>query len=287
MNDASKQLLALARRNAASYLVNPKVRAIGVAGSVARGQADTYSDIDMSIYYWELPSDEELKAAYEHNQGLDYRLHASDRQAGYIVEQYFVQGVKCDFGHITIECCERDIDKMLEQCNPDDPLLNVLAGIVEMLPLHNTELIEQWQTKLANYPEKLAQAMVKKHLHFRGLWVLQLYGIERNDVLFLHEELLKRVKNIIGVLLGLNCFYHPVDSVPFKGMDKFINQMAIAPNNLSFRLKQIFREPPQLAVNHLGELIEETFALVEKHMPKLDTTQAWQDYKLWSDKFHI
>ncbi|MBD2431560.1 MULTISPECIES: hypothetical protein [Fischerella] len=165
MNDASKQLLALARSNAVSYLVNPKVRAIGIAGSVARGQADTYSDIDMSIYYWELPSDEELKAAYEYNQGSDYRLHASDRQAGYIVEQYFVQGVKCDFGHITIE-------------------------------------------------------------------------------------------------------------------------LVIAPKNLSFRLKQIFCEEPQLAVNQLGELIEETFALVEKHMPEVDTTEAWQYYKLWSDKFH-
>ena len=35
--------------------------------------------------------------------------------------------------------------------------------------------------------------------------------------------------------------------------------------NLSFRLKQIFRESPTTAVNLLGELIEETFALVEQH----------------------
>ncbi|WP_290886279.1 hypothetical protein [Fischerella sp.] len=40
MNDASKQLLALAQKNAATYLANPKVKAIGVGGSVARGQAD-------------------------------------------------------------------------------------------------------------------------------------------------------------------------------------------------------------------------------------------------------
>ncbi len=66
MNDASKQLLTLAQKNAATFLTNPKVKAIGVAGSVARGQADAYSDIDMSIYYEKLPSEEELKAAYEH-----------------------------------------------------------------------------------------------------------------------------------------------------------------------------------------------------------------------------
>ncbi len=62
--------------------------------------------------------------------------------------------------------------------------------------------------------------------------------------------------------------------------------MAIAPPNLSSRLKGIFQEEPDIAVNHLGELIEETFALVEKHMPEVDTTNAKKRYTLWSDKFY-
>ena len=85
MNDASEQGRAIAKRNAAAYLAIPKVRAIGVAGSVARGQADAYSDIDMSIYYEELPSEEELKAAYEQNQGSDYRVYADERESGAVV----------------------------------------------------------------------------------------------------------------------------------------------------------------------------------------------------------
>jgi hypothetical protein len=111
--------------------------------------------------------------------------------------------------------------------------------------------------------------------------------VQRDDVLFITDELLQAVKNIIGVLLGLNRFYHPVNSVPLKGMDKFIKKMEIAPNNLSFRLQQMFKEEPKIAVNQLGELIEEIFTLVEKHMPEVDTTEAWQRYKLWSDKFQI
>jgi predicted nucleotidyltransferase len=50
---------AIAKRIAATYLANPKVRAIGVVGSVARGQADAYSDIDMSICYKEFSSKDE------------------------------------------------------------------------------------------------------------------------------------------------------------------------------------------------------------------------------------
>jgi predicted nucleotidyltransferase len=86
MNNVSKKLLALAHKNAASYLTYQKVRAIGVAGSIARGQADVYSDIDMSIYYEELPSHEELKAAYEQNQGSNYRIYSDESADGAIVE---------------------------------------------------------------------------------------------------------------------------------------------------------------------------------------------------------
>ncbi len=56
--------------------------------------------------------------------------------------------------------------------------------------------------------------------------------------------------------------------------------MSITPQNLSSRLKGIFQVEPDIAVNHLGELIEETFALVEKHMPEVDTTNAKKRYTL-------
>jgi predicted nucleotidyltransferase len=285
MNEASEQRLAIAKRNAATYLAIPNVRAIGIAGSVARRQADAYSDIDMSIYYKELPSDEELKAAYQQNQGLDHRVYFDERESGALVEQYFVQGIKCDLAHLTVKRFECDIEMLLEECDPDNPLLKVLEGIVDMVPLQGAELIEQWKSKVANYPDKLAQAMVRKHLNFRPLWLLKNYGIERDDVLFVHEELIVATKNIIGVLLGLNRFYHPINAAPFKGMDKFIQKMSIAPHDLATRLKQIFREEPNIAIKQLGELIEETFDLVEKQMPEVDTTEAKKQYTLWSEKF--
>ena len=285
MNEANEIRLALARQNAASYMVIPQVKAIGIAGSVARGEADAYSDIDMSIYCKELPTEEELKLAYKQNQGTDYRVYADEHEDGALVEQYFVQRIKCDFGHVTIERFEDDIKKLLEEYDPNNIMLKVLEGIVDMVPLYGDQLIEQWKVKVANYPDRLAQAMVRKNLQFRPLWVLKNYGVKRGDVLFLTDELQQAVKKIIGVILGLNRFYHPVNSAPFKGIDNLINKMTIVPPNLLFRLKQVLREEPQTGVNQLGELIEEIFALVEKHMSQVDTTEARDKYQLWSDKF--
>jgi hypothetical protein len=38
-------------------------------------------------------------------------------------------------------------------------------------------------------------------------------------------------------------------------------------------------------VNQLAESIEEIFALVEKHMPEIDTTATWESYNRWTDKY--
>ena len=286
MNEATKQRLAIAQKMASTYSANPKVRAVGLHGSVARRQADKYSDIEISVFYEEFPWEEERLFAYQQNQGSDYRIYSDERETGALVEQYFVEGVKCDVGHVLSDRVESDLTEAIEKCDPSDPLQYMLAGFVEVLPLFGEELIEKWKAKVENYPPQLAQAMVKKHLRFRPLWVLQNLGVKRDDVLFFYEQLLESVKNILGVLLGLNGFYHPVNFAPFKNMDKkFIQKMSIAPDNFSFRLNQLLREDPQVAVTYLGELIEETFALVQKYMPEVETTDAWQHYKHWQDKF--
>ena len=48
MNQASQYLLALARRNARAYAAIPRAKAVMVTGSVAEGESDCYSDIDMT-----------------------------------------------------------------------------------------------------------------------------------------------------------------------------------------------------------------------------------------------
>ena len=58
LRTAGTYLLALARRNAAVYATHLQVRAILLMGSAAEGQSDFFSDLDMAIYYDELPSDE-------------------------------------------------------------------------------------------------------------------------------------------------------------------------------------------------------------------------------------
>src|SRR6266702_1585037 len=68
-SEASRLLLALARRNARVYAAHPDARAIIVTGSAAEGVSDFSSDLDMILYYARLPSEDELLAACQQNEG--------------------------------------------------------------------------------------------------------------------------------------------------------------------------------------------------------------------------
>ena len=56
MTDASDWRLDLARQIAPIYAADPRVEAIAAAGSVGRGCADRWSDVEIGIYWSDEPS---------------------------------------------------------------------------------------------------------------------------------------------------------------------------------------------------------------------------------------
>ncbi len=100
-SEASRLLLALARRNARVYAAHPDARAIIVTGSAAEGVSDFSSDLDMILYYARLPSEDELLAACQQNEGKGRHLlgRAGDEE---VMDAYAVNGVECQCAHTTI-----------------------------------------------------------------------------------------------------------------------------------------------------------------------------------------
>lgn len=271
----SSNLLALAKHNVQAYITNPKAKAAMVTGSAVEGLCDYYSDIDMSIYYEELPSEEELEIARQQNNASERIWFLGDTSFGAFVEAYFVNGIECQIGHTTIATWEQDMATILTELDVTSPMQKALSGILICIPLYGEELIQKWKAKAANYPDALAQAMVERHLQFFPLWGLQQdYFATRDATLWQHQILVEAAQNILGVLSGLNRLYY--STFQFKRMGKFIEKMNIVPDNLSLRLESLFHTPTYSAANVLQELVRETVELVELHMPQVDTSQVRQ-----------
>jgi hypothetical protein len=268
-NPTSESLTRIesARRMAAIIAEHPRVRAVMVSGSCALGQADAWSDVDMSVYYDELPPEEEIQRTRTRVGGSEYAMYFGSVEEGGLVESYWIDGVRHDFGHVSIAQWEKDMDEVLVAHTVDSPMQKALSGTLIAIPLYGAEYIERWQARAAQYPPKLAVAMVRHHLRFRPRWVLPQLAIERDDFHFLYEELVAAERNILGVLLGLNRVYHWGE---YKRLERFIaDELPIAPVDLHARLRAILTGNRAEAPAVLDALIEETFALVEATMPEL------------------
>lgn len=269
--EASDYLLTVARRIAEVYTTLPAIRAIIVTGSAVEGLSDYYSDIDLIVYYDSLPSEEALADAANHNQGSG-RKPLGPRTDSEAAEAYQVHGIECQVAHSTVKAWEEAMASVLEKLDVTSPLQKALSGLLECAPLYGEPLIRQWQTRIGNYPDSLAKAMVEHYLAFFPLWGLQDRLGSRDATVWVHEMLVQIAQNLLGVLAGLNHLYYT--PFQFKRMHRFAQNLTISPPNLANRIDALFSAEPARAAAQTEPLVSETLALVEQHMPQIDTSQA-------------
>jgi hypothetical protein len=273
MNEESVRRLALAHQLAPYYCANPKVVAVAVAGSVALGHADRFSDLDLEVFWEAAPTEQERREIIKRARGRHVQLVPSTREEACWSETYEVGVSTIDVRHVGVEAVERTLADVLER---SDPLLSKqqhLATLLSALPLADaSSLLTHWQSRAKVYPRKLSMAMVRAHLLFRPAWEQEKLA-ERNDLLALYESFCTVEKHLLLVLMGLNRIYYP----GFQWVDRLIEQMPLVPVKLASRCKQAFgiiSIDPLAGVYQLHDLIEETFSLVETHLSELDTAQA-------------
>lgn len=268
MSSVSETFLQMAQQNTAEFQQNPHIIAMLVTGSVAKGVADDSSDIDIIMYYDELPGEAAFEAFRQAAFDSGGGFYGGNAQDGFALFQY-VDGIRHDFAHAKLIETETLIAEFLSEPDLEDNNKQImLDGVLTGVPLKGAEITQKWKEQLANYPPQLGEMLVKKHLRFRPHWVLQKMGVERNEIIFLHEEMLNAVQNIFGVLCGLNQLYHPGK---IKGLHYTVAKMQRTPPRVASRLPALFEVDRQTAVNDLKLLIEETIDLVETHLPQIDT----------------
>ena len=272
MNKPSQYLLNLAHEVAEAYAAVPGMRAIMVTGSAAEDEADLFSDIDMTAYYDVFPAEDDLRAAREKVGGGERVWLLGDPAEGAIAEAFMWRGIECQIGHTTIENWERDIDQVLVGLDVDSPLQKAMSGTLVCVPFYGAEWIQRWQQRLRAYPDALAQAMVKKYLSFPALWLIHDRLAIRDATIWHYQALVEIAQNVLGTLAGLNRQYFT--TFQFKRMRRFIDTLDVKPDALYARLEAMFVADRKTADEMAEALVRDTVALVDAHMPEVDTSAA-------------
>jgi predicted nucleotidyltransferase len=266
MSEAIAKRIALAERVAAAYAANPKVRAVLLAGSVARGIADRFSDIEVDVYWDEPPTGEDRMAPIERcGWNLLYR-HVDENEWA---DGFFIEGIKVDTSQFLVSTLDRWLEDALVRADINPEYQVRITAIQHGRPLYGAELIERWRVRAAVYPEALAHAMVAEYSGFRPHYLLEMLAA-RDDVLVLHQDLVAAEQQILSVLMGVNRVYAPH---PYhKWLDWEVAQLPLAPPDLNHRIRGLLRAEPRAAVQAIRALIEETFVLVEQYLSEFDTS---------------
>src|SRR5215469_10684766 len=156
MTAASHWRLALAHVIAQQYALIPAVDAVFLGGSTARGQADRYSDIEFSVL-WTAPPTEQERVLVTQLGGDPHLLYPYNKDEALWEELFFLgrngenipkSGCQVEVSHYLVESVEVAIDRVLVTSAVAPDLHNLMAGIVESVPLFNASRIEGWKQRL-------------------------------------------------------------------------------------------------------------------------------------------
>jgi hypothetical protein len=267
--DAREIRLQMARTIAPAFAAAPAVVAVCVGGSVARGWADRWSDVEVGVVWSETPAAEQRRHALRDVPIVRHRVFPDPSAVGALEEELVSGGIKVDVAHMTVAALESVISDVTEVADPDPAKQALLASLLVAIPLHGLESIEAWRQRAQRFPYELSRAIVAKHLAFGPHDYLTMLA-EREDLLLLSDVLCRVVRNVLGILCGLNRVYVP--SADLKWALRLASGLSIAPPDLPSRLRHILRGDPTVAVADVQHLIDETISLVESHLPDIDIT---------------
>jgi hypothetical protein len=260
MRDANVRLRALADRLFEVFARHTHPDAALLAGSVARGEADELSDIDLLLYHAELPSDEAVAAARSEVGATDLKAIAPRTEAG-LLDQFTVDGVTCQVGQIAIRDVEQDLRKVVVDLDPDAFTMKALGGLHDGLALAGGDLITGWRAS-ATYSDDLQRTIVARHWKVVPLWKLSAHVAARDAELWRHQILVDGAYDLLAVLAAANRVWF--SSFQFKRTRKLTDRLRVAPPDLADRLESLFTLPPEASAQELERLTDETRAILEE-----------------------
>lgn len=260
MDDHVRWRLELARGIGARLEGVSGIRAIVVAGSVARGSSDAYSDIEI-IAYWDEPPETDAVRAIAAGLGAARRYPSHD--PGH-ESALLIRGVPVDLWHQTVRGAEAVLDAVLVGHSIDLGASNVLDTIRTCIPLRGEGLVGGWKERVRGYPDALAVRFLEAYLPHFHLRQLGLAARRDNPTAYYHT--LSDVQcSLFLILLALNRAYFPT----YKWMYEALDRMPIGPIGIAPRLRRMFDEPPLRAASALRAVLAETLALAVELVPGL------------------
>ena len=239
------------------------IRAIVVGGSVARGYADVYSDLEMPLFWDDLPSDEVRKAIVA-DLGAEF-LYGYDGPSN--EDQLLIDGFQVDFWQCSVAYEETVFEDVLKRFDTDLGSSNFMDTVRACIPLRGEALIARWKEMAQCYPDELTVKNIAESLGRLDRGHLEVHSQRQNPTM-VYGVIGELQKQVFFILLALNREYFP----SHKWMYRSLAKMRLKPAGIARRFREAYTCPQAEAIRETLSVVGETLALVEEHCPQIDTS---------------
>jgi hypothetical protein len=281
-----------------AYAEDPLVVAAAIVGSVARGWADEYSDVEVIVAWDEAPSNEQRLAAVERSGGrIDVDWTSDDAEAwrqaladhdgriglmwplegGEYAEHFVVDGVDVGVSGFTVDAVRGFVAQLVDEHQPNDDAEMLASSLLDASDVAGKALLEEWRVLAASYPRQLSAAVMRRELEIDEAW-WSIDALAARDERPALDRILGRMQErILRVLLALNRQYL-LDPKP-KWLLPTLARLEVKPSGI----ETVWRSLPHSAgtdqVAMMQDLFEATLDLVAAHRVGVDINVVRRWYR--------
>ena len=262
-----------AQQLADRYAATGNVAAVVLAGSLGRGRADAFSDVELDVYWAQSPSDDQRQAPALALKGEITALWPYDAEDAEWSEDVRVLGVDVTVSGFAVDEIDRWILTLPTANKPHFVRQMRLSAIHEGEPLHGESVVAQWRNAAA-YPGGLAVATAASFLTPSRLtrWRRWTALVQRDDAVMLHRACSEAAEVLMGTLCALNQLY--IEHPSFKWARHTAEGFTRAPKDFSARFFAAVADGPVKGAPELHALLVETVEIVAADLPEVDTASV-------------
>lgn len=265
----SEKLLNKAEDIKNTLVMSNETKTIFVAGSVGRGIADVYSDLEIFIV-WNNNTTQDSRSRIL--QKLDHKVLVDeiDEGDGEWIETILVNDLKIDIYHWEEKFINKLNKDIFEDFNLEIYKQLATSSILDGKAVYGDEYLTEIKQRFKSYPDELTIKSIKEYAFFES-WSLRYALLERNDYVALLNLINETVLQILRLLFALNKVY--LRSHNFKWIDYQLNLIDIKPTDLRKGLKVITENINREGVEELDKLLKESLKLVQNSMAVIDISK--------------
>ena len=239
----------------------PELVAMAVGGSVSRGQADAFSDLEL-LCFWDVFPDVDTRQKLVDSIQADLIFPIDDDQNE---DNLILKDIQIDILHNTVDYYDNMIEDAWEFHLADYQTLGFLDTITYAYPLFGEDILNTWKEKTETYPRELAINVIFDNLVKLHNGNIELY-IQRDNPTEYYAQMVTIQRKLFNILSAINKTY----AGGYKWMYPELEAMTIAPVNVALRFKEMFSINKFEAVEDLYALVFETLILVKQQFPEVD-----------------